>query len=125
MTREEIASVCHEANRALCKVFNDHSQVEWGLAPQWQKDSAIKGVEFCILNPDAPASANHSSWMAQKIVDGWAYGPVKDPEKKLHPCIVPFDQLPPEQRVKDHLFKAVVAACVAGLGIAETTLWRR
>lgn len=39
---------------------------------------------------------------------GWKYGPVKDPERKEHPCFVPYDGLPPEQRAKDYLFRAVV-----------------
>jgi len=35
---------------------------------------------------------------------------VKDTEKKEHPCIVPFDQLPREQQAKDYLFRGVVHA---------------
>jgi hypothetical protein len=46
--------------------------------------------------------------MQEKKAAGWIYGPVKDPEKKEHPCIVPYDQLPIEQRTKDYLFKAIV-----------------
>jgi hypothetical protein len=40
--------------------------------------------------------------------DGWKYGPVKDPEKKEHPCFVPYDRLPTEQKAKDYIFGAVV-----------------
>jgi hypothetical protein len=35
---------------------------------------------------------------------------VKDPEKKEHPCFVPYESLPAEQQAKDHLFKGIVAA---------------
>ena len=110
MTIEQIATVCHEANRALCAGLGDYSQAPWGDAPGWQKESAIKGVEFNLANPDAPASASHDSWLEQKRADGWAYGEVKDPEAKTHPCFVPYDELPKEQQAKDHLFKAVVAS---------------
>ena len=41
---------------------------------------------------------------------GWSYGPVHDPVAKLHPNMVPYDQLTPEQRQKDALFLAVVRA---------------
>ena len=61
-------------------------------------------------NPDAPPSASHESWLAVKEADGWKYGEVKDPENKEHPCFVPYEQLPEEQKAKDHLFKAVVEA---------------
>jgi len=105
-----IAKVCHEANRALCAGLGDNSQLPWEDAPQWQRDSAVNGVRFNIDNPDAPASASHDSWLAQKREEGWQYGPVKDPEKKEHPCFVPYEALPAGQQAKDHLFKAVVAA---------------
>jgi len=107
---EQIARVCHEANRAYCAALGDFSQTEWNLAPTWQKDSAIKGVQFVLANPDAPASANHDSWSAQKIEDGWVYGEVKDAGAKTHPCLVPFDKLPLEQQAKDVLFRSVVTS---------------
>lgn len=105
-----IAKVCHEANRAYCESIGDTSQVAWIDAPEWQRDSAIKGVQFCIDNPDAPPSANHESWLEVKRNDGWKYGPVKDIDKKEHPCFVPYEQLPPEQQKKDALFNAIVRA---------------
>ena len=107
---EAIAKVCHEANRAYCQTIGDNSQPVWEEAPEWQRKSAIEGVKFNIANPDAPASASHDSWLAVKEADGWKYGPVKDPEKKEHPCYLPYEQLPVEQQKKDALFKAIVAA---------------
>lgn len=110
MTVEEIAEVCHGANRAYCRAIGDMSQPEWDRAPEWQRDSAIKGVEFVLEHPDAPISALHDNWLADKHFNGWKYGPVKDPEKKEHPCFVPWNQLPPEQQAKDKLFSAIVRA---------------
>ena len=107
-TNDLIAKVCHEANRAYCQSIGDDSQPSWEDAPEWQRSSAIKGVEFNIANPDAPASASHESWLEVKRAEGWTYGPVKDPEKKEHPCYVPYEALSVEQQKKDALFKAVV-----------------
>ena len=106
----EIARVCHEVNRAACAAFGDHSQPVWDIAPEWQRSSAIVGVQHAMANPDAPPSASHESWLAEKERTGWRYGPIKDPEAKTHPCYVPYDALPPEQKLKDHLFQAVVRA---------------
>lgn len=58
--------------------------------------------------------------MKAKEEDGWVYGPEKDAEKKVHPCMVPYDQLPKEQRMKDVLFGAVVRAMVCGLDASHS-----
>lgn len=108
-----IAKAAHEINRAYCSALGDTSQLPWDEAPQWQRDSAINGVRFHMDNPDASPSASHESWLKQKEDEGWKYGPLKDAEKKEHPCFVPYDQLPADQRAKDYLFKAV---CKEGLG---------
>lgn len=100
--------ICHEANRGLCETQGDYSQTSWANSEQWQKNSAIKGVAFCLRNPKAPPSANHESWLKEKEADGWVYGEAKDAEAKTHPCCVPYDKLPPDQQAKDHLFRGVV-----------------
>ncbi len=108
MKVENIAKVAHEINKAFCASIGDLSQPEWADAPDWQKQSAINGVQFHLDNPDASPSASHESWLKQKEQEGWKYGEVKDAEKKEHPCFVPYDQLPTEQKSKDYLFKQVI-----------------
>lgn len=110
----QIARIAHEVNRAYCASIGDHSQPAWKDAPLWQKDSAIAGVEFHRENPTATPEKSHESWLAGKALDGWKYGPVKDPEKKEHPCFVPYLELPIEQRSKDYLFAGVVKALTLG-----------
>lgn len=104
----EIARVCHEVNRAYCRSIGDDSQVAWEDAPDWQRRSIVKGVRFIIENDSAPASASHESWLREKQAEGWVYGPVKDADLKQHPCCVPHDQLPVEQKAKDYIFGAIV-----------------
>lgn len=105
-----IAMVCHETNRAYCESIGDNSQKPWADAEEWQRQSAVKGVEWRLANPEAPASAQHDAWLADKAADGWKYGPVKDAATKEHPCFVPYEQLPEEQKAKDALFVGVVNA---------------
>lgn len=110
MNTTDIAKTCHQANKALCEANGDSSQKDWDEAEEWQRDSAVKGVEFRIANPEAAASAQHDSWSKDKIALGWVFGEVKDAEKKTHPCLVPFDQLPEFQQKKDKLFQGIVDA---------------
>lgn len=108
MNIEQIAKVAHEVNQAYCLALGDDSQPDWCDAPIWQKHSAIHGVAFHITNPDAGPDHSHNEWMREKEAAGWKYGEVKDPEKKEHPCLVPYDQLPIEQKAKDYLFRQIV-----------------
>lgn len=103
-----IAEVAHEINRAYCQAMGDDSQPTWENAPEWQIKSAVNGVLFHVEHPDAGPDASHKSWAKEKIEDGWCYGPVKDADKKLHPCLVDFENLPKEQQAKDYLFRQVV-----------------
>lgn len=112
MDIEQIAKTAHEVNRAYCVSIGDKSQPSWEDAPDWQKKSAVNGVKFHIENPDAKPEDSHNSWLKEKETDGWKYGEVKDPEKKEHPCFVPYDKLPQEQKTKDYLFIGVVRSFV-------------
>lgn len=107
---EQVARICHEANKAYCESIGDSSQRDWDMSQDWQRQSAIDGVVFALNHPNAPASAQHDAWFDQKHRDGWCYGPMKDPSKKEHPCMVPYDQLPQDQKVKDYLFRGIVCA---------------
>ena len=105
-----IASIAHAINAAYCASLGDTSQPAWADAPEWQQKSALAGVEMHLANPDATPEQSHESWLAQKLAEGWTYGPEKNVETKQHPCCVPYDQLPQEQKAKDYLFRAVVHA---------------
>lgn len=108
MTKENIAQVAHELNKAYCESIGGTSQPNWEDAPEWQRSSAVNGVQFHLDNPEAPTSASHESWLKQKTEEGWKYGEVKDADKKEHPCFVPYYQLPTEQKSKDFLFKQTI-----------------
>lgn len=109
LSNEEIANVCHQVNKAFCLGIGDNSQPEWELAPDWQRNSAINGVKAHIESGlTMLPQDSHESWMKQKESEGWVYGETKDVARKTHPCMIPYDQLPNEQKIKDLLFREVV-----------------
>lgn len=105
----QVARICHQANKAYCESLGDFSQQDWESAPQWQRDSAIQGVEFHFAAYRAPKDS-HENWRALKESEGWKYGPIKNAETKEHPCLVPYESLPEEQKVKDALFQAICSS---------------
>lgn len=69
-------------------------------------------MKYKINNLEASASDQHDAWSETKFKEGWVYGEVKDAEAKTHPCLVPYDELPVEQRAKDTLFANVVFSLI-------------
>jgi hypothetical protein len=111
---EQVARVCHEANKAMQYIHGDPApSLPWDCEPAEVRQSAIEGVRHvrCGTTP----RDLHESWCAFKRERGWAYGPEKDPEAKTHPCMVPYDDLPQEQKDKDQLFLLIVTALTVGM----------
>lgn len=111
MNPESIARVVHEANRA---VQVEQADPTISVSPHWDdldaetKASAIDGVHG-VINGYTPEESHHN-WVRFKVTNGWTLGPVKDETTKQHPLLVPYDELPASQQVKDSLFVAVVTA---------------
>lgn len=108
MIEDSIAELAHEVNKAYCDAIGDISQKSWAKCESWQRESAVAGVRAVIDNRNITAEELHERWCQHKIDAGWKYGMVKDAVKKEHPCLVPYNKLPLEQRVKDSLFRAIV-----------------
>lgn len=109
----EIAKQAHETNRGYCEKLGDGSQLSWDDAPEAIRQSAIDGVKNIIANPGVTPKQSHDNWLKFKQTDGWTYGPEKDEAKKEHPCMVPYEELPEHEKVKDQLFTDTVQALVA------------
>lgn len=111
MTPEQIAQVCHEANRAVQVIQADPTipvSPPWDETDRETQESAIEGVRGA-LNGATPEES-HEGWVRFKRERGWTHGPVKDEEAKTHPLLVPYADLPDAQKIKDGLFLAVVGA---------------
>jgi len=112
-TIAQIAEMCHWANRSWCHMNGDDSQPKWDDAPDWMKDSAIAGIKFLLNNPRATPEDQHEAWCQHKYADGWKLGATKDPDKKEHPCLVTYHELPLEQQVKDSIYQGVAKGMIA------------
>jgi hypothetical protein len=106
---ERIAWTAHEANRAVqAQNGDDMPSLPWICEPRSLRRTAVAGVRRVLtgLTPEQ----NHEHWLADKLAQGWSYGNIKDPEKKTHPCMVPWADLPASEKRKARLFHAIVLA---------------
>ena len=63
--------------------------------------SAIKLPQNLLDLGEQIAKNVHDVWAAGRIKDGWTYGPVRDDANKHHPCLVPYEELPEEEKAYD------------------------
>ena len=91
----------HEANKEI-------QQQTGEFIPQLSEhltESILDGVYFVLDNPNCTPEQQHNNWVHFKRADGWKYGPEKDFERKEHPCLVPYSELPEIQQRKDSVFR--------------------
>lgn len=43
----------------------------------------------------------HDVWSQNRIKEGWTYGPERNDALKQTPCLVPYEQLPEEEKAYD------------------------
>lgn len=43
----------------------------------------------------------HEVWAETRISQGWTYGEQRDDGRKTHPCLVPYEELPEEEKEYD------------------------
>lgn len=62
----------------------------------------------------------HDVWAKQRIEEGWTYGDVKDSIKKTTPCLVPYEELPEEEKEYDRKTAMETLKLVVKLGYKIT-----
>ena len=78
-------------------------------AMSYREKLALIGCEMRPAEPGVPplegfneseiltmAKQEHERWAHEKIEDGWTYAPVRNDDKKLHDCLVPWEKLSEE-----------------------------
>lgn len=62
------------------------------------------------------AENTHDVWAAQRVKDGWTYGPKRDDANKKHPCLVPYADLPESEKEYDRKTAGETLKAVIALG---------
>jgi hypothetical protein len=62
------------------------------------------------------AENSHDLWAQQRLSQGWTYGPQREDAKKLHPCLVPYNQLPESEKEYDRIAALGTLKAILKLG---------
>jgi len=85
--------------------FRDHplrmpSSQGGPLPPEIARGRLPEEVEAVL---DRLARAVHDAWARERLADGWTLGPRREDATKFHPSLVPFDDLPEEEKKYDRI----------------------
>ena len=83
--------------------------------------SLVDLPESLIQLSERIAENVHEVWAKARIDEGWTYGEKRDDIHKKHPCLVPYDELPEEEKEYDRntaMTSCTLAASIAGSGFS-------
>ena len=63
--------------------------------------SSVDLPESLIQLSERIAENVHEVWAKARMDEGWTYGGKREKKKKKHPCLVPYDELPEEEKEYD------------------------
>lgn len=75
--------------------------MEKKYVPEPLDTSEVKLPEDLLSLIEKMAENVHEVWAQNRLRQGWTYGPVRDDVNRKHPCLVPYNQLPEEEKDYD------------------------
>ena len=82
---------------------------KWGKRDEKFRKQFVEIIDKYLLQAELPTPEEaHNSWVEAYKEMGWVYGEERDTENKRHPDMLPFYELPRDERDKDAIFLAVV-----------------
>jgi hypothetical protein len=115
MTDEEIqnnitafAQIAYKLDQAYQVAISGESRPNWHeLKPEDRKNITDRAIYY-LTDPNAVVSSLHERWAHTKYSEGWSYAPQFSEEKKHHPMLVSYADLPLSRRVGDTLFMQTI-----------------
>jgi hypothetical protein len=97
---EELAETFRRSNRDLAfDIGPKLRRINCAIETMADWDTPV--FTFSAEELDLLARLEHDRWANDRRRDGWTYGPVRNNEKKIHPDLLPWDELSEAVKEKD------------------------
>lgn len=107
---ERVAKAIYEATRIEAR-WSERSIVpeKWeDRDEKFRKNMVDIVVKYLAMDKLPTPEEAHDSWTEAYLKMGWKYGKARDIVKKTHPDMVPFNDLPKDEKDKDSIFLSFV-----------------
>ena len=88
--------------------------------PQPIDTAAVKLPRGLVRLQEKLAENAHEVWSVGRLADGWTFGQKRDDARKQHPCLVPYDQLPEQEKDYDRRAAMETLKAILALGYEIT-----
>jgi len=114
---EELPENIRDANRMVA----DHFEIK--MRAIGCRLGSISEVQEATLGKDeleVLSIMEHGRWWADRALNGWRFGPVRDDAQKIHPNMVPYDDLSEADKQKDRDSVMEMTKILRGEGMVIT-----
>lgn len=80
---------------------NQESMKKKTYTPQPINTSDVELPQELMQLVEQMAKNVHEVWAETRISQGWTYGEQRDDGRKTHPCLIPYEELPEEEKEYD------------------------
>ncbi len=96
---EQLTETYRDANRGAA----DNLAIKLASLSYWIPEDPSNWSQKVDLteNQELLAKLEHRRWYAERRLNGWQYGTTRDDNRKIHPCLIPYEQLPENEKDKD------------------------
>lgn len=84
--------------------------------PDPMDTSNVKLPEGLLALIEKIAENVHETWAQGRVAAGWVYGETRDDARKTTPCLVPYSQLPEEEKEFDRKTALQTLKLIVALG---------
>ncbi|TLP68231.1 hypothetical protein FEA48_30730 [Pseudomonas nitroreducens] len=104
-----IGSVVHAALNSMMSVLGGIELLQWDDADDSYRERVLDTVQTYLESPDTTPDQLYELWLQAQFANGWVLGDVYDAAVKTNPHLVPYAEVPVEQRAKDAVVQRLVA----------------
>lgn len=114
---EAAATAAYEVVRVCERALSGKSMLGWEALSARKKSNFRSWVRLALYGVSAEEA--HGQWLGRKVEQGWTFGLVKDRQKKTHPLLVTFDELPKKHKCRKKLFMVVAREVGSALSLCS------